>query len=68
MKKVMKFIHITQRYINREFLKDTQDDAKEYEYISGTGCKSNPKDSFKFVQKKPVELSNYEIEMLTIQS
>lgn len=52
----------------REFLKDTQDDAKEYEYISGTGCKSNPKDSFKFVERKPVELSNYEIEMLTIQS
>ena len=66
MKKVMKFIHYSEIY-KREFLKDTQDDAKEYEYI-WNGCKSNPKDSFKFVERKPVELSNYEIEMLTIQS
>ena len=50
----------------REFLKILRMMRRNMS-ISGTGCKSNPKDSFKFVEK-PVELSNYEIEMLTIQS
>ena len=39
---------------------------KEIILENGTGCKSNPKDSYKFDDKPPVQLSEFEVNMLTI--
>ena len=53
------------------FLGINQDERKKFISQSGTGCKSNPKDSYQFVMsksnnKKSVELSDFEIQMLTM--
>lgn len=43
-----------------KFLKETQDDQKDFVVTGGTGCRSNPKDSVR------VKLTQAEIEMLTV--
>ena len=45
------------------FLKETQDDDKTFIVIGGTGCRSNPKDSFRV---SPKRLSDEEILMLVM--
>ncbi len=47
----------------RDFLKQTQDDAKEFIVAGGTGCRSNEKDSFRI---SPSRLSRKEIQNLTL--
>jgi len=44
------------------FLKETQEDQKDFLVEGGTGCRSNPKDSF----RSPVRLTPSEIEALTL--
>ncbi len=57
--------HYSEIY-NDKFLKESQDDNKDYITIDGaTGCKSNPKDSFRISTSR---LSAADIEMLTVKS
>ena len=61
-----KVLEYYSKIYKEKFLKEDQQSEKEYAYDSGTGCKSNPKDSYQFKIKKPVRLSNFEIDQLTI--
>ncbi len=44
----------------KDFLKQTQDDDKDFIVEGGTGCKTNPKDAFR------IRLTTAEVEMLTV--
>ena len=51
----------------RDFLKQNQDDSKVWVIDGGTGCKSNPKDSFVLTYDSPVRITDDELVMLTMQ-
>ena len=58
-------LRIRERYSDlyrKEFLGETQDSEKDFFPEGGTGCKSNPKDAFRF---SPKRLTNEEISILT---
>ena len=75
MMKVIKFSPTTQKFINN-FLKEYQETEKTFIPLSGTGCKSNPKDQYTFIEKPLENKKNFssrkryfrffEIKMLTI--
>ena len=51
----------------KDFLKQNQDDSKIWVIDGGTGCKSNPKDSFVLTYDSPIRIDDDELTMLTMQ-
>jgi len=52
---------------SRDFLKMTQDDEKVWTVDGGTGCKSNPKDSFVVDFASPTRMDNVELSSLMLK-
>ena len=51
---------------SRDFLKMTQDDDKVWTVDGGTGCKSNPKDSFVVDFSSPTRMDDVELNTLMV--
>ena len=58
--------HYSEIY-SRDFLKMTQDDEKIWTVDGGTGCKSNPKDSFVVDFSSPVRMEEAELSSLMMR-
>ena len=52
----------------KDFLKQNQDDSKVWVVDGGTGCKSNPKDSFALTYNSPIRIDDDQLTMLTMQN
>ena len=52
----------------KDFLKQNQDDSKVWVVDGGTGCKSNPKDSFSLTYNSPIRIDDDQLTMLTMQN
>ena len=52
----------------KDFLKQNQDDSKVWVVDGGTGCKSNPKDSFALTYNSPIRIDDDQHTMLTMQN
>ena len=52
---------------SKDFLKMTQDDTKVWTVDGGTGCKSNPKDSFVVNFASPTRMDDGELSSLMVK-
>jgi hypothetical protein len=60
-----RLLHYYSDIYKEKFLKETQSDKKDFFVESGSGCKSNPKDSLRF---KIPTLTPAQVEMLTVHN